>query len=125
MSKRLAYEATDEALLALADPGKFGYKSRNALINAAILNLVFPVIPNSTEQYRDFVKKLARDVQAVDRPYKNAMSDVLSDVIASWDVPNPMTDAVEILKKRAAKREEVAEFPGTAPFGTEKPPDVF
>lgn len=128
MRKRLAYEASPEAELALAEPGRFGFKSRNAMINAAILQLAGQGAQDGAKLYQNFVKRLVVDIQATRTPegwIDVDMLVILNKVIALWDAPKRTTDAIEILHKRYPHTKTASDTTLQAQECTTSRPDVF
>lgn len=59
--KRLAYEATEDVEQALADHGAYGFRSRNAMINEAVRQLVArrtKGVQECTELYRTLIEDM-------------------------------------------------------------------
>lgn len=90
MGKRLAYDAPEDVAAVLAEHGSLGYRSRNAMINAAVLELAERRrlgVPDGTNQYREFVEKLYHDVEQVPGPRAVELATILGYVVDRQEVP--------------------------------------
>ncbi len=80
MTKRITYDASEEAEQALADHGTYGFRSRNAMINAAVLQIARKGKAKAQDRI-DLYNDLIDDLDAV-ASTGDELADELSSVLS-------------------------------------------